>query len=134
MRLIKVRIRRGDHTQGEDQMVYPARYNAVEVDRMGMYATAINHAGASLSGHIGRGEEEEYCVIALPDNLALEYASDPDMAIIDEAEADKLMNEWKEGNDVPDEMIHHPVSRKVKNINNNMNLPENMMTHRSAKK
>lgn len=130
MRLIKVRIKKGDFTKGEDQMIYPARYNPVEVDRMGMYATAINPAGASLSGNIGRGEEEEFCIIALPDNLAEEYAADPDMAIIDETEADNLMNDWKEGNGISVELKHDPVAVKVRNINNRLdNLPENLKTH-----
>lgn len=135
MRLVKVRIRRGDFTKGEDQMVYPDRYNPIEVDRLGMYATAINHAGVSLSGDIGRGDEEEYCIIALPDTLAEEYAADPDMAIIDETEANRLMNSWKEGNNVPLELTHLPVAEKVKNINNQLdNLAENLKTHRSVKK
>lgn len=135
MRLVKVRIRRGDFAKGEDQMVYPKRYHPIEVDRMGMYATAINPAGISLSGDIGRGDAEEYCVIALPDDLAEEYAADPDMAIIDETEADKLMTSWKEGNNVSAEIAHKPVSQKVRNINNKLdNLPAELKTHRSAKK
>ena len=109
MRLLKVLIKRGDIGKDEDMMVYPARYNAVEVDRMGHYATAINPANVSLSGEIGRGGIEEYCIIALPDTLAVEYAQDPDMAIIDSTEADTLMESWRLANGAPEETIKEPA-------------------------
>lgn len=109
MRLLKVRIKRGDYTKGEPQMVYPAKYNPVEVDRVGRSSVMINSAGISLSGDIGRGDDEEFCIIAMPDELALEYAKDPDMAIISSEEADALMESWRENNKVPVEAVADPV-------------------------
>jgi len=105
MKIVKVRIRSGDHTKGEDAMVYPARYDPIEVDRMGAYATKINHAGVSLSGGLSRGEPEEFCLIMLPDALANEYALDPDMTIITDLEADTLMEQWRVDNNIPQEMV-----------------------------
>ena len=109
MRLVKVRIRRGDPKKGEDMMVYPEAYNPQEVDRYGRYATGINPAQVSLSGEIGRGGEEEFCVISLPDEMAETYAQDPDMAIIDEAEADNLMESWRIANGAPEESVVDPT-------------------------
>ncbi len=109
MRLVKVKIRRGDAEKGEDQLVYPARYNAVEVDRYGKAAPSIASAGLTMSGDIGRGDEFEYCVIALPDELAEEYASDPDMQIIDEAEADNFLEESRVKNGLPEEQVTDPT-------------------------
>ena len=59
MKVVKVRIRAGDFTQGEAQMVYPARYNAREVDARGVGPSAVNGSGA-YSGHIGRGADAEH--------------------------------------------------------------------------
>jgi len=103
MRLVKVRIRAGDVAKGEDQMVYPDRYNAAEVDRYGMYASQLNPATVSLSGDIGRGGSEEFCIIALPDALAEEYADDPEIMIVDSTEADTLMEQWRVNNGAPEE-------------------------------
>ncbi len=109
MRIVKVRIRRGDHRKGEDAMVYPKRYDPVEVDRYGHYATKLGHPGVTMSGGIGRGEPEEWCLIMLPDALAQEYAQDPDMEIIDDATAEALMAQWKQDNEVPDEVVTDPA-------------------------
>ena len=105
MKLIKVKIRRGDHKIDEPMMVYPNKYDPVEVDRVGMYATAINNALISLSGEIGRGGDHEFCIIAMPDDVADEYATDPDMEIIDSDTANDLMEQWRIGNDFPEETI-----------------------------
>lgn len=105
MRLVKVRIRAGDTSIGDDQLVYPTRYDAKEVDRYGFYATKLNVAAVSMSGDIGRGGDEEYCVIALPDALAEEYADDPNMMLIDSIEADTLMESWRVKNGAPKEVV-----------------------------
>jgi hypothetical protein len=108
MKLIKVRIRSGSIAMGEPQMVYPVRYDAQEVDRQGVYATGLNPASCSMSGGIGRGESQEFCIIALEDSLADEYALDPDMEIVTETVADTLMEQWRIGNDVPEETVTDP--------------------------
>ncbi len=100
MQAVKVRIRRG--RVGENQMVYPTRYNAQEVDRDGFGPLSVNHTGA-YSGHIGRGGVEEWCIIILSDSLATEYAKDIDMDIVLPSEADALMEQWRIDNDEPEE-------------------------------
>lgn len=106
MKLLSVRIRRGDFRKGEPQLVYPERYDAVEVELEGMSAPSLaGHASIGMSGDIGRGATEEFCIIALPDTLADEYALDPDMEIISETEADTLMEEWRVKNGIPEERI-----------------------------
>jgi len=101
MQAVKIRIRRG--RVGETQMVYPSRYNAQEVDRNGVGPLGVNRAGA-YSGHIGKGGAEEWCIIALDDTLASEYALDPDMTIITSVEADTLMEQWRVFNDESEEV------------------------------
>jgi len=102
MKVVKVRIRRGD--VGENQMMYPQRYNAEEVDRNGLGPLNVNQTGA-YSGHIGRGGTEEWCIIVLDDALADEYAKDRDMEIISDTVADALMEQWRIDNDEPEEVI-----------------------------
>ena len=103
MKLVKVTIRRGQ--LNENAMMYPLKYNAVEVDRMGMYATTLNKAGVSLSGGLSRAEDHEFCIIALPDTLAVDYATDPDMEIVNEVTADSLMERWRMGNGTPEDVV-----------------------------
>jgi hypothetical protein len=95
-KLVKVRIRAGDHSKGESQMIYPKRYNPHEVDRRGVGPTAVARGSAAYSGHIGRGGEEEWCFIILPDELAEEYAQDPDMELATPAQADTDMEAWRQ--------------------------------------
>ena len=92
MKLVKVRIRRGG--AGEDMMLYPALYNAQEVDREGVYSVGLP-VQDGLSGGIGLGDAEEWCLIALNDAVADEYARDPDMEIVTEAQANVLLAEWR---------------------------------------
>ncbi len=106
MKPVKVRIRRG--SVGENQMVYPSRYNAQEVDRNGLGPLGVNHTGA-YSGHIGRGGTEEWCIIVLSDFLAEEYAKDADMEIITALAADALMEQWRIDNNEPEEVILDPT-------------------------
>ena len=103
MKAIKVRIRRG--ALGEDAMVYPARYNAQEVDRFGVGPCGVNFASISYSGAFRRGASEEHCIILLEDDLATEYAQDPDMEIVTAGEADALMEVWRIGNGAPEEVL-----------------------------
>ncbi len=114
MKLLKVRIRRGDHTKGEDQLVYPTKYDPVEIDRIGMSAPTINHAGISMSGEVGRGGSEEWCIIAMPDVVANEYALDPDMQIRTSAECDTDMEAWRIQNGVPEERVYPEIVNAIK--------------------
>lgn len=109
MRTILVTIKRGDPGKGENQLVYPARYDAVEVDRFGMSAPTLNQAGVSMSGEVGKGGDVEHCVIILPDALAEEYASDPDMRIITSGEADAFMEDCRIKNGIPEEIVTDPI-------------------------
>jgi len=101
MQAVKVRIRRGG--VGENQMVYPTRYNAQEVDRDGLGPLSVNHTGA-YSGHIGKGGTEEWCIIILSDFLAAEYVKDVDMQLVSPEGADVLMEEWRVYNEEPEEV------------------------------
>ncbi len=105
MQTVKVRIRRGG--VGENQMVYPTRYNAQEVDRDGLGPLSVNQTGA-YSGHIGKGGTEEWCIIILSDFLAAEYAKDVDMEIISSTAADTLMEKWRVYNEEPEETLVDP--------------------------
>lgn len=107
MKVLKVRIRRGDFAKGESQMMYPARYNAREVMLNGLGPLSVNQTGA-YSGHIGRGGAEEWCIILLDDALADEYAAGSDMEIITAGKADALMEQWRIDNDEPEEVVRDP--------------------------
>ena len=106
MKAVKVRIRRGGPT--ENMMVYPARYNAQEVDRNGIGPLNVNQSGA-YSGHIGNGGGEEWCIILLDDALADAYALDPDMELVLAADADTLMEQWRVEKDEPEEVVRDPT-------------------------
>jgi len=107
-RIVKVHIHRGDQTKGENQMEYPARYNALEVDTFGVGPLNVMGGAAAYSGGIGRGEDEEWCLIVLPDALATEYAEDPEMELITSTEADTLMEQWRIDNNEPEEVTTDP--------------------------
>ena len=102
-KIVKVRVHRG--SVGQNQMVYPARYNAFEVDREGIGPSSVMPGGGAYSGHIGLGASEEWCLIVLPNALADEYVQDPDMEVIASAQADLLMDEWRRLKGEPDEVI-----------------------------
>ncbi|RLG36308.1 MAG: hypothetical protein DRN91_08290, partial [Candidatus Alkanophagales archaeon] len=106
LKIVKVRIRRGG--AGEDMMVYPDRYNAQEVDRCGIGPLNLQRGAGAYSGHIGLGGDEEWCLIALPPDLAAEYAKDPDMEIITADEADALMDEWRQFRGEPEVIVNAP--------------------------
>lgn len=104
-KIVKVRIRRGG--PGENMMVYPARYDAQEVDRMGIGPGGFLGM-SSYSGHIGRGGTEEWCMIALPPYLAYEYARDADMDIVTPDDADGLLEVWRKLKGEPEETVRDP--------------------------
>jgi len=106
--IVKVRIHRGDQTKGENMMMYPARYNAQEIDSYGVGPLNVMSGAAAYSGGIGRGESEEYCLIMLPTEKAREYAQAPEMEIITPSQADALMEQWRIDNDEPEEVVNDP--------------------------
>ncbi len=75
-------------------MVYPAAYDAQQVDREGVYAAGLP-VQDGLSGGIGLGDAEEWCLIALNDTVADEYALDPDMEIVSLTQANALLADWR---------------------------------------
>jgi hypothetical protein len=101
MKTVRVHIRRGDPKQGEDQMVYPAGFNAQEVAYRGLGHIAY-------SGHIGLGEQEEWTLIMVDDDLATQYDADPDMEIVTEAEADLDIEDWRVMKNEPLEVVTDP--------------------------
>lgn len=105
MKIVLVHIVRGKANQ--PQMVYPDRYNAVEVDRSGLGPLNVNGAGA-YSGHIGRGGDEEWCIVLLEDALAEEYTAEDGMEIITADTADALMEEWRVANHEPEVVVNAP--------------------------
>ncbi len=107
MKIVKVRIRRGE--EGQEMMVYPARYRAQEVDRNGLGPLGVNQSNA-YSGHIARGGNAAWCLIILDDDLADEYAADADMTIISPGVADALMEEWRVAKGETEEVVQD-VSR-----------------------
>lgn len=86
MKHVKVRIQRG--SAGQNQMVYPARYDSREVGRS-------KAGGLEYSGGIRNGGDEEWMLVLLDDALAAEYAKDPDMEIVSDTQADALSEDWR---------------------------------------
>ena len=104
-RVVKVRIHRGDFARGENQLMYPERYNPQEIDRQGQL---IGPGNGGYSGHIGLGGDEEWCILVLPDALANEYAEDRDMEIITMSEADTLREQWRQFRGETEERVDDP--------------------------
>jgi hypothetical protein len=102
MKIVKVHIRRGH--KGENMMVYPALYDAEEVDRSGLGPCGINGTGA-YSGAIGAGGAEEHCLILVEDEVADRYVTDPEMEVITAEEADALMEQWRLDNEESEEVV-----------------------------
>ena len=98
MKIVRVRIRRGDPALGEAQMVYPAGFNADEAQRRG-----IGHI--AYSGHMGEGGDEEWTLIGLDDALADTYALDPDMEIVTTVTADAELETWRIRKNEPSEQV-----------------------------
>ena len=85
MKALKVTVRRGQ--RGEHQRMYPDRYDPEEVDREGMGVLGYSQS-------IEIGEASGFCLIALDDATADDYAKDVDMQIIPVADADTLLDAW----------------------------------------
>ena len=103
MKTLKVRIRRGG--PGENQMVYPPKYNAAELSRL-----ALGGGPVVYSGHFGVDADatEEWCICILPDALADTYAQDPDMEIVTPAKADADQEAWRINRGDPAEVVRDP--------------------------
>jgi len=67
--------------------MYPDRYDPEEVDREGMGVLGYSQS-------IEIGEASGFCLIALDDATADDYAKDVDMQIIPVADADTLLDAW----------------------------------------
>lgn len=112
---VKVRIKRGSPGQG---MQYPPRYNAQEVDSLGLGPGAIG-GPLAYSGGLQYGLDHEYCYIGLPASLAAEYAQDVDMEIVDESVAETDMEAWRVERGVPDvtvrnsEMVNYLMLKRI---------------------
>ena len=104
MKIVKVTIKKGG--VGDSMMKYPARYDAQEVDREGLGPAAVNQVGISYSGAMNRGNSESHCIIMLPNALADEYSTDPDMAMITDAQADIFMEDNRVANGIPEESVN----------------------------
>lgn len=119
MKLVLVRIRRGDPSKGEPQMVYPARFNAQEV-----HARGVGHVGGvyGYSGHMALGADEEWTIIGVDDALADEYDADPDMMVISEAEADAYFEEWRVLNNRPSVLVRDPERLRMVALKRDMGM------------
>ena len=126
-RIVKVRIRAGNVRMGETQMIYPAVWHPEEVDMQGG-CTMLNpnEIDVCMTGDIGRGGSEQWLIVALPVALALAYAEDPDIAIIDSIEADTIMETARVGNNQPLERVRNAdavnVIREKQKVNPNVVL------------
>ena len=105
MKLVKVRIRRGDPRKGEPQMVYPSLFDPQEVHARGIGHV---HGRYGYSGHIGMGGNEEWTIVGVDDAVATRYATDADMAIVTPVEADALIEEWRVFRGDPAEVVTDP--------------------------
>lgn len=101
MKYLKIRIRRGDPRKGEHQMVYPDIYDAMEVERV-MIGPIL------YPNEIGKGADEEDCVICFGDDLVADgyiAQSGGDIVEVSEAEVDTYMaTRWERRND-PEERV-----------------------------
>lgn len=105
MKVVKVRIRRGDQTLGEPMMVYPAGYNSHQIDSVGVGPTGVAYG---YSGHIGEGASEEFCFIVLPDALADQYALSDDMEIVTAAAAEAEVEATRIRLGLPAQLVRAP--------------------------
>ena len=84
MKYLKIRIRRGNIKAGEHQMKYPDVYDAMEVEE-------IKIGPIMYPNEIGKGAEEEDCVICFGDDVIAddymatrwEGRANPEEAVID---------------------------------------------------
>lgn len=102
MKYLQIRIKRGDSNKGENQMVYPAIYDANEVE--GVMIGSILY-----TGEIGKGADEEDCMLCVGDDfIADDYiaAGGGDIVEVTEAEVDTFMvTRWEGRNDAEEQVI-----------------------------
>lgn len=104
MKYLKIRIRKGDAKKGEHQMVYPEIYDAMEVEQ-------VKIGPILYPNEIGKGAEEEDCVICFGDDvIADEYIlqSHGDIVELTEADVDLYMTTRWEGRNDPEEAVIDP--------------------------
>jgi hypothetical protein len=101
MKYLKIRIMRGDPKKGEDQMLYPDVYDAMEVEQ-------VKIGPIMYPNEIGKGAEEEDCVICfVNDMIADDYISLSGSEIVElrEAEVDDFMaTRWERRNDAEEQI------------------------------
>jgi len=102
MKYLKIKIKRGDVRKGEDQMLYPDCYDAMEVEQ-------VKIGPILYPNEIGKGAAEEDCVICFSDDqIADEYITESRGAIIEltETQVDKyLANRWERRNEGEEQVI-----------------------------
>jgi hypothetical protein len=105
MKYLKIKIKRGDPRKGENQMMYPACYDAMEVE-------LVKIGPILYPDEIGRGATEEDCVICFGDNkIAAEYVRDggSDIVELTEAAVDSYMStRWERRKDAEEQVTDEP--------------------------
>lgn len=104
MKYVQIRIRQGDPKKGEHQMMYPDVYDAMEVEQ-------VKIGSILYPGEIGKGAEEEDCVICFGDDLiADDYISlgGEDIIELSEVDVDTFMATRWEGRNDPEERVTDP--------------------------
>lgn len=97
MKLIKVKIIK-NVTPGQPRMQYPAIYNAQEVE--------VHKTGPIIyEGRLARGEDVEYCLLCVSDELANKYARDPDVVILNKGQANSWLRQNPDLQEQPDERV-----------------------------
>jgi len=119
MKYLKIKIKRGDARKGEHQMIYPDCYDAI----------GIEHAligGILYPNEIGKGSNEEDCVVCLSDDaLADDYIaqSGGDIVELTEIQVDKYMStRWEQRND-PEEKVADPDRLAAIQLKNQLGIP-----------
>lgn len=102
MKYLKVKLVKGDHNKGEDQLVYPSVWNPYEVDR-------VKIGPILYSGMIGdEGKNVEYILVCFKDDdVADRYIreSNGDIIEVSEKVADAFVGYRWEGRNMPDEVV-----------------------------
>lgn len=102
MKYLKIEIKRGDPRQGEHQMVYPDCYDAMEVEQ-------VKIGPILYPNEIGKGAEEEDCVICFGDDLvADDYIVKSEGLILEltAMEVDTYMaTRWEGRNDAEERVV-----------------------------
>lgn len=104
MKYLKIRITLGDRKKGEPQMVYPSVYDATEVEQ-------VKIGPIFYPNEIGKGSDEEDCVICFSDDLLAEdyiSMSGGDITEQTEAQVDTYMATRWEGRNGSEELVTDP--------------------------